>query len=459
MAAGNFPSINELLESPPLKALMSRVNTARILTSVRSFVDGMRQEVQTAVAQRQIPSPLALAEQIAQWIMRQEQAGVRSVLNTTGVVLHPELGGPPLADDALAALREAAGSYSRVPDVASDSQVEQALQKLTGCEAALVTSNTSQAIALLTQTLASGRDVLIPRQQMATSIDGTRSYELIAAAGGRIREVGAVNDLTVHDLSAAHSDDAAFLYWQQGLFAANDIRSSIELVEVTAWANRRSLPVVVDLGIGAFHDGVSFGLEPLPTAAAALQAGATAVILRGDGLLGGPACGLVAGKSSLVSRNASHPLARTATCDKAILAALEATLQLHLAGLDPNGTSAERSIPLLSLLATSPENLKHRAERLAPQLAAWSVFASVEPRADFAYLTGAKRAGEKLPTWGLAVTPAQGTASDLLETLASTKPSIVGTLAGDHVWLDLRAISPREDQALVLAVEQLAVKS
>lgn len=455
---GNFPSINELLESPPLKSLMSRVNPTRMIGSVRSFVDGMRQEVQTAVTQRQIPSPMALAEQIAQWIMRQERSGVRSVLNATGILLHPELGGPPLADEALAALRDAAGSYSRASSDTGSSQIEQALQKLTGCEAAFVASNPSLAIAMLTQALACGREVLIPRQQMATGIDGTRAFELIANAGGRIREVGAVNELTPQDLSAAHSNESAFLLWQQGLPSSSGCRPSIELAEVAAWASRRSLPLVVDLEIGAFHDCVSFGIEAQPTANAALQAGATAVIVRGAGLLGGPACGIVAGKSSLISRIAAHPLARATLCDKSVLAVLEATLELHQAGLSPDGVSAERSIPLLGLLATSADNLKHRAERLAPQLAASPALAAVEPRSDFAYLTAAKLPGEKLPTWGLALQPAQGSASDLLATLANTTPAIIGVLAGDRVWIDLRCISPREDQSLVLAVEQLAAK-
>jgi L-seryl-tRNA(Ser) seleniumtransferase len=438
---------------------MSRVNPTRMIGSVRSFVDGMRQEVQTAVSQRQIPSPLALAEQIAQWIMRQEQSGGRSALNATGIMLHPELGGAPLADEALAALSDAAGSYSQVSGGSGNTQVEQSLQRLTGCEAALVTGNPSLAIALLTQALGCGREVLIPRQQMATAIDGTRAYELIASAGGRIREVGAANEFTLQDLAAAHTSDAAFLSWQQGLgLTPSGPRPSVDLAEAAAWANRRSLPVIVELGIGGLHDGASFGLEPQPTAAAALQAGASAVILRGDGLLGGPACGVIAGKSSLISRIASHPLARVAGCDKVILTALEATLELHEAGLDPNGVSAERSIPLLGLLATSADNLKHRAERLAPQLAASAAFAAVEPRSDFAHLTAAKLPGEKLPTWGLALQPAQGTAADLLAALAKTSPAIVGVLAGDRVWLDLRAISPREDQALVLAIEQLAAK-
>ncbi len=453
---GNLPSINELLDSPPLKSLVDRVNPSRMMSSVRSFVDGMRQELQTAVTQRQIPSPLALAEQIAHWIVRQEQAGVRNVLNATGILLPPEFGGAPLADEALAALRAAAASYSRMPAAGTKPlRVEQLLQKLTGCEAAIVVTNPALAVALTTQVLGCGRDVLLPRQQMVAAVDGTRTYDLLTSGGGLIREVGAVNELTQADLASV--GEPSFLFWQQGWpVVMQGQLQPLELSQVVTWANRSSLPVVVDLGIGGLHDCTSFGLESQPTAAAAIAAGASVVIMRGDGLLGGPSCAVIAGKQSFISQLAAHPLVRAAGCDRATLAALEATLELYQPNAEQNVSSLERAIPLLGLLATSPDNLKHRSERLMPQLAASPALAAVESRTDFAYLTAAKLSSQRLPTWGVALQPANGSAADLLAALSNTTPAVIGTLAGDRVWLDLRAISPREDQQLVAAVNQLA---
>jgi L-seryl-tRNA(Ser) seleniumtransferase len=455
---GNLPSINELLESPPLKSLVDRVNPSRMITSVRSFVDGMRQELQTAVTQRQIPSPMALAEQIAHWIVRQEEAGVRNVLNATGILLHPEFGGAPLADEALAALRATSASYSRMPAAGTKPmRVEQLLQKLIGCEAAIVIANPALAAALTTHVLACGRDVLLPRQQMMAAPDGTRTYEMLASGGGLIREVGAVNELTQADLAVV--GEPALLYWQQGLpVVMHGQQQPLELSQVVGWANRTSVPTVVDLGIGGLNDCTAFGLEAQPTAAAALAAGAALVILRGDGLLGGPPCAVIAGKQSMISQLAAHPLVRAAGCDKATLAALEATLELYQPAAEQNSSSIERAIPLLGLLATSEDNLKHRSERLTPQLATSPALAGVESRTDSAYLTAAKLSSQRLPTWGVALQPAIGTAADLLVALSNTTPAVIGTLAGDRVWLDLRAISPREDQQLVTAVTQLPAK-
>ncbi|WP_425616764.1 L-seryl-tRNA(Sec) selenium transferase [Anatilimnocola sp. NA78] len=467
---GNFPSINELLESPPLKSLVERVNPTRVMSSVRSFVDGMRHELQTAVSQRQIPSPTALAEQIAQWIIRQEHAGVRAVINATGIVIHPELGTGPLADEALLALREAAGGYARATsqDLAGrGSRIEELLQQLTGCEAAIVTNNTSLALSLVTSAIAGGRQVLVPRAHLVAAADGSRPYELIDAAGGKLRECGALNQLTADDLSAGHSSDAAFLFWQQGLpfelTGANDV---LDLPGVVSWANKHSLPVVVDLGIGGMIDCSAFGLTKQLTAKEALQAGAAAVIVRGDGLLGGPSCGMIVGRSSFISRLASYPLFRAVAADKLTLAALESTLELYRnsaehpaserTAADPTANLSERAIPLLGLLATPADNLKHRCERLAPQLAASPAMRSVEILPGNAYLTGAKLSSERLPTWGLSLEAAQGTATDLLQLLASTTPAIIARQEADRVWLDLRTVAPREDQQIVLAIEQLA---
>jgi seryl-tRNA(Sec) selenium transferase len=86
------------------------------------------------------------------------------------------------------------------------------------------------------------------------------------------------------------------------------------------------------------------------------------------------------------------------------LAALAATLQLYQ---DPD--LAERSIPVLTLLATPLENLQHRAERLAPQLAATGV-ATITIVTGTTYLSGDPLAEQSIPTVRLAMKPIAGSA-------------------------------------------------
>src|SRR5207247_9061308 len=96
------------------------------------------------------------------------------------------------------------------------------------------------------------------------------------------------------------------------------------------------------------------------------------------------------------------PRMRAVRVDKLTLAALAATLRHYR---DPE--EAERSIPLLSLLSTPVDNLKNRAERLAPQLAACPAIGSAEAIAGTTYLGGGSVPTQQLSTWCVALTPAK----------------------------------------------------
>lgn len=45
----NLPSVNELLESPPLRSLVSRVNRNVVVTGVARFLDTMREDLRRDV--------------------------------------------------------------------------------------------------------------------------------------------------------------------------------------------------------------------------------------------------------------------------------------------------------------------------------------------------------------------------------------------------------------------------
>ena len=73
----NIPSVNELLESPPLQTLVQRVNRSVVVSGVRDFLDGLRAEVQSAAAEMKVPHPKDLAERIAQWIVKDQRPSLQ----------------------------------------------------------------------------------------------------------------------------------------------------------------------------------------------------------------------------------------------------------------------------------------------------------------------------------------------------------------------------------------------
>jgi L-seryl-tRNA(Ser) seleniumtransferase len=221
------------------------------------------------------------------------------------------------------------------------------------------------------------------------------------------------------------------------------------LAELVALARRHNLPIIDDIGSGALVDLARYGVTGEPLAEVSIRAGADLVLFSGDKLLGGPQCGVIVGRRSLVQQIMKHPLMRAFRVDKLTLAALAATLRLYD---DPD--LAERRIPLLALLATPIENLRNRAERLAPQLAATGV-ATVAIVDDAAYVGGGSLPNQEIKTVCLALVPVEGTVVALAQGLRSGIPAVMGRIQDGRLLLDLRSVPPRDDARLVAALERL----
>ena len=106
--------------------------------------------------------------------------------------------------------------------------------------------------------------------------------------------------------------------------------------------------MIDDIGSGALAAGLPPVVAGEPNVAEAMAAGADLVLFSGDKLLGGPQCGIMAGKQEAISRIEADPLMRALRVDKMTLAALEVTLGLirdgeHGAGADSALENAERS--------------------------------------------------------------------------------------------------------------------
>ena len=93
----NIPSVNELLESPPLRRLVGNVSRNVVVSGVRSFLDDLRADLQSAAADIKWPTKQDLAQRIADWIQYDDRPGLRPVINATGILLHTGLGRAPLA--------------------------------------------------------------------------------------------------------------------------------------------------------------------------------------------------------------------------------------------------------------------------------------------------------------------------------------------------------------------------
>jgi L-seryl-tRNA(Ser) seleniumtransferase len=455
----NIPSINELLDSPPLRQLIDRANRSVVVTGVRNFLDNLRSELQDATADIKVPAPGELAERIAAWLHTETRPHLRPAINATGVILHTGLGRAPLADAAIQAIADIAGGYATLEvDVETGQRsqrlrdVEGLLRKITGAEAAAVVNNNAGATLLTLAALAPGREVLVSRGQLVEIGGSYRLPEVMEFSGAKLREVGTTNKTRSEDYRRAIGPEtAALMRVHASNYSIVGFTEQTPLAELVALGAKHGLLVIDDIGSGALRDFSVYGVTGEPVATASIQAGADVVLFSGDKLLGGPQCGIILGRRSALQPITSHPLMRALRVDKLTLAALWATLQLHL-----DRETAERALPLLALLTTPVANLQNRAERIAPQLAACPAIAAAEAVASHTYLGGGSVPGQELPTWCVALQPARGTLDGLAAALRTGDPAVFGRLHKDRLLLDLRTVFPRQDVQLVEAVQRLA---
>lgn len=378
-----------------------------------------------------------------------------AVLNATGVIVHTNLGRAPLSERALASIARTSRAYCNLEyDLGTGSRgargdrVREALLELTGAEDALVTNNNAAAVLLALNTLALGRDVLISRGELIEIGGSFRLPDVFERSGARMVAVGATNRTHVSDFEKAMGNRTAALmaaHWSN--YSIVGFVERVGLRELAELCERRGLPLIHDLGSGILSDPATLGLEGEMTLSDSFEAGASVVTASGDKILGGPQAGIVVGRREAIARMRSNPLMRALRPGKLTLAALEATLGHYLDG------SANVEVPVARALVADVGTLSRRAERLANDLTrrvgARCAFESVDTESRVGGGAAPERA---VPSAGVAMTPSERGADQLVRALRSGSPPVIARIVEGRVILDLRSVPPESDEALADAV-------
>ncbi len=426
----------ELRDLPSVDELAKAADDPLAVEAARAVLARAREEIRAGA------EPGDLGSRLRTELDAARRPTLRRVLNATGVILHTNLGRAPLAAVALEHALEAGRGYSNLEyDLdegtrgSRQDHVAAILRRLTGAEGALVVNNNAGAMLLALAALAESREVLVSRGELIEIGDGFRIPDVLARSGARLVEVGTTNRTRVADYERAVNEHTALvLRVHQSNFRVVGFAEQPGLEELAGVARRREVPLLDDLGSGAFVN-----IADEPTARMSLSAGADLVCFSGDKLLGGPQAGIVVGRADLVDRLRRHPLHRALRIDKLSLAALEGTLLLYL---EPE--RALRDVPVLRMLNEDAEEVRARAERLAAE-----VGGEVEE-------TIGKMGGGALP---LANLPSFACAVDesLAAPLRDHVPAVVGRVRDGHLLLDCRTLDDAEAAEVAAAV--LAVRS
>jgi L-seryl-tRNA(Ser) seleniumtransferase len=303
------------------------------------------------------------------------------------------------------------------------------------------------ALWLTFAAVAANREVLVSRAEVGEVDFSGPLPKLAAAAGTILRDVGTANRTSAADYEVATSPRAAaLLKLDSDVYRIVGETASTELEELVALARDRELVFVYAVGGAPLVNPPATIHWPRRSVRAILEAGVDLVVVRGDGLVGGPACGLVIGRQDIVERIAAHPLSKSCQLDSLRSAALVGTLQVYA-----NGGDIQRELPVWQLLGTSLENLQNRAERIAPQLAQAAGIKSAVPVETRSPLTAAL-ADNGWPSFGIALTARDTNIRSLEALLGRAERPVLGRIEGDRLVLDLRTVFPRQDRPMVEAI-------
>jgi L-seryl-tRNA(Ser) seleniumtransferase len=436
------PSVEAVLRR--LRPSVDGADVAALTAVVRDVIDDERDRLRVGGHPR---DPGALADQARSLLDTFEGAGLPSVINATGVIVHTNLGRAPWPASVARAVADRATDYTLLEIDPTTGRrgprariAEDHLVELTGAEDALVTNNNAAALALAVG-LAGRGGIVVSRGELVEIGGGVRIPEIIRRAGARLIEVGTTNRTRASDFEGplAGGRARAVLRVHPSNFTISGFTESPDAAGVAELAHRHGAIVIDDLGSGALLDTAAYGLIHEPMPAERLAAGSDIVTFSGDKLVGGPQAGMVVGRADLVARMRRDPLARAMRPDKVTMAGVALALGLYRAG------RAALEIPVWRMISTPVDELRARATAITDALGSRTEI--VELRST---VGGGSLPGETLPSVGLALRG--GSATKLLAALRQGSPAVIGRIEDRRVVLDLRTVDPSSDPAFTRAV-------
>jgi L-seryl-tRNA(Ser) seleniumtransferase len=310
---GKIPTVSELLENPSIRGLADRWNRSVVMSGVRSFLDEVRNDLARRGEGAEWPSLRELAEKAARHVVASQQPSQRAAINATGRVWGGPWVGRPQSDMALQHAFAAGREFVAGADAASASpaagDVESLLCRVTGARATVAVHSYSGGLWLALTAIAAGREVLVARGEMGEAESSCPIADVIDASGATLCEVGATNRATTADYeAAAMPHTAALLRLSPEHYSVVGETESAELDALVGLARDREIVLIDALGNAPLVDRSTQFSWPGRSLQASLTAGADLAIVRGDGMAGGPTCGILAGDRTLIERIVAHPL-------------------------------------------------------------------------------------------------------------------------------------------------------
>ena len=455
-ALRNLPAVDQLLKLPSIQ--QTTLGADRIKAFARRAVDELRSEIQERESRGETVNSSAeefldeAVRRMKELFAADSKAGLRRVINATGVILHTNLGRAPLSEAARAAVQDAAGYCTVEYDTIAGSrgrrgaQVEDLLKQLTGAEDALVVNNCASAALLVLTALAHEGETVVSRGELVEIGGDFRVPDVLANSGTLMIEVGTTNRTKIEDYRRAINERTRLIMRiHPSNYRIVGFTAAPTLSELASLAHENELPLYEDAGSGVLQDLSANGLTGEPIIRESIAAGADVVTFSGDKLLGASQSGILVGRRETIERLRRHSLYRALRADKLCLAALEATLEAHARG------TATSEIPTLRMLSSSKEELASRAKKFVDQISNSSLMATLV--SGESAVGGGSGPNTHPPTTLIALSHPTLSANEIEAQLRNSSTPVIARITEGQVLLDLRTVEPAAEVELLRALK------
>ena len=455
-----LPSVDSLLETDELKKLAGRIPRKVIVDAVRTSIEQIRELIVAGSADKLIADELGpkIIADVRGRITDAMKPHYRRVINATGIILHTALGRAVLSEEALKQIREELGSYSLLQvDVETgkrsqrDIRIEQLMRLLTGAQAATVVNNNAAATAIVLNTVAKGKEVIVSRGQLVEIGGSFRLPDVMAFSGAKLVEVGTTNKTHPRDyINAITENTAAILRVHPSNYKIQGFSSEVPLEKLVDIARSNNLVVIDDVGAGALIDFSKFGFEYEPTLADSIAKGADIVTSSADKLIGASQGGIILGRDDLVKAVQKNQFARIVRVGKLTLAALEATLMLFL-----DESKALGNIPTLQMLSRNEKEIAKEAKRIASKLDKAVSTADVTTVAGYSQTGSGSLPAQNLATTLVAISSEKICAEDIALQLRRCETPVFTRIQKEKILIDPRTLRDGDEKILIKALLEI----
>ena len=456
----SLPSVDALLKSKRMSDLLIVYPRQTVVMWIRKVLDHARAEIASTTDSQAAPSQESLLERVNEFERIFRGSKLRSVINATGIVLHTNLGRAPLGKRAIERVVSAATVTNVELNLESGRRNHRGehsvelLRQLTDTQDAVLVNNCAAATMMVLQTFAATREVIISRGQLVEIGGGFRLPDVFRAAGVHLREVGTTNRTYVKDYETAINDQtAAIMRVHHSNYRLTGFVTEPEVAELVSIERPETVPVIDDLGSGWI--GASSKADRTtdawrakikePSIKDSVAAGADLTLFSGDKLLGGPQCGIIVGKSKWIEELRKSPLMRAMRLDKLVLAALEATLEIHLE------QTACSELPVWQMIARSEEEIRLNCEALRRQLEIHLPIQTVKCKSQ---VGGGASPDESINSYGLKIRTQKP--DQFTKELRVGDPAVLARIAEDSVLLDFRTVAEDQIEELGTCIRRAA---